>query len=177
MGVPATSDPSRKLAYAYELVQHQGRPLPAERLIRESIDIYEKSNDEMGLAAAYRMYGVFFASTAVDRMGKFYEKHGFLEKSANFSTRYDKSIEFLDKAEVIVAERGDYNKLSNIYLNKGIAYEAAGKKEKACEAYGTSLENNRRFLAANPTQKLVLPEGYKTYDQYIDSCRKHLGCN
>jgi len=176
MGVPATSDPARKLGDAYELIQYQGRPLPAERLIRESIVIYEKNNDEMGLAAAYRMNGIFFASAAVERLKKTYEGHGFLEKSASFETRYDKSIEFLNKAESIVLKHNDYNKLSNIYLNKGIAYEAAGKNENACKAYQTSLDNNRRYKAENPEAELMLPNGYENYDQYIVDNTKRLGC-
>jgi len=39
MLIPKTSDPAKKLGYAYQLFDQQHRPLPAEELIRESIEI------------------------------------------------------------------------------------------------------------------------------------------
>ncbi len=60
MGVPYTTDPKKKLSYAVMLYDEQQRPLPAERLIRESIDIFKSENNEKGLAQAYRVYGFFF---------------------------------------------------------------------------------------------------------------------
>jgi hypothetical protein len=57
--VPYTSDPERKLGWAKELYQNQNRPIPAERLIKEAIEIYQERGDQLGLAQAHRAYGVF----------------------------------------------------------------------------------------------------------------------
>ena len=61
MFVPATSDPAKKLSYACQLVQYLGRPLPAEGLIWDAIEIYTKDQNEKGLMEAYWMYGIFFS--------------------------------------------------------------------------------------------------------------------
>jgi polar amino acid transport system substrate-binding protein len=55
--VVATSDPAVKLRDAQILYAEQQRPLIAERLIREAIQIYEERGDTLGLGHAYRSYG------------------------------------------------------------------------------------------------------------------------
>ena len=102
MGVPATSDPNKKLDYAYKLIQHQGRPLPAERLIREAIEIGSNEQNEKVLMKAYWTYGIFFRSKAVGDLKGLYEKDGFLDKTAKFENRFENSIAYFDKAESIV---------------------------------------------------------------------------
>jgi hypothetical protein len=82
MGVVATDDPAGKLRDATALFGGYARPLPAERLIREAIDIYEKQNDSLGLAEAYRTYGLFFRSTSIEGpWSKLYRERGFLDPS------------------------------------------------------------------------------------------------
>ena len=52
IGVVATSDPHVKLNDAENLFITQNRPLPAERLIREAMAIYQERDDPHGLANA-----------------------------------------------------------------------------------------------------------------------------
>src|SRR5207245_9573544 len=61
-GVPYTRDSERKLGWARELYLNQHRPIPAERLIKEAIEICQERNDQLGLARAYSMYGRFLQS-------------------------------------------------------------------------------------------------------------------
>ena len=49
MGVVATSDPHVKLNDAENLFITQNRPLPAERLFREAMAIYQDRDDPHGL--------------------------------------------------------------------------------------------------------------------------------
>src|SRR5436190_669032 len=101
VGVVATDDPAAKLHDAAYLYSKAGRPLIAERLIRQAIDLYEKNNDQLGLAEAYRQYGLFFLSPSIQKWNKVYRDSGFLDKSATFDTRYAKSIEYFEKAAAI----------------------------------------------------------------------------
>jgi hypothetical protein len=41
IGVPKSSDPATKLRQANELFVKQDRPLPAERLIQEALELYK----------------------------------------------------------------------------------------------------------------------------------------
>jgi len=176
MLVPETNDPAQKLRDAYMLFDKQKRPLPAERLIRESIDIYKKSNDELGLAEAYKAYGYFFRSGAVEKYHKHYNAKGFIETSASYNTRHDKSIEYFDKAKEIYLKNSKYGDVTNIYLNMGFTYEFANNNEKACESYKKSLNSNIKHLEMIPEAPIVLPSGFKSYEEYINGFNKRLGC-
>lgn len=69
MGIVATSDPLAKLNDSEDLFERQGRPLPAERLIREAMVIYEERDDAHGLGNANRQYGDLLRSPAVLKWG------------------------------------------------------------------------------------------------------------
>jgi len=177
MLVPATNDPAKKITYSYQLFDEQQRPLPAEQLIRESIASFKQENNEIGLAEAYRAYGFFFRSPALKKWREYYEANGFLEKSATFNNRYDKSIEYFENAAGLFTKNNKFDKLTNIYLNMGFSYEFADKNDKACEAYKMSLEANRKFKNVNTSASLVLPDGFTgTYDDYISGFLKRLEC-
>ena len=177
MIVPATSDPSKKIEYAYILFDEQQRPLPAEQLIKESVEVYKQENNEMGLAEAYRAYGFFFRSPAVKKWRKHYESDGFVDKTATYINRYDKSIEYFDQSAKLFVKNNKYDKVTNVYLNMGFTYEFAGRNEKACESYKASLDSNARFAKDNPGASLALPKGFSgTYEDYINGFLKRLGC-
>ena len=120
MLVPATSDPAEKLKNAASLFGQQQRPIPAEKLILEAIDIYEQQQNKLGLAEAYRQYGFFFRSASVEKSAQYFRNVGFIEKTATFETRYSKSIEYFEKARDIYTEQKKYDALINVYLNMGV---------------------------------------------------------
>src|SRR5437762_1713135 len=99
--VPYTKDPQKKLANAKDLFDFQDRPLVAERLIGEAIVTFKKTNDDIGMADAYRLYGFFFQSEAVERWGHLYRKKGFLDKSATFEGRKNKALEYFEEARAL----------------------------------------------------------------------------
>src|SRR5947208_9599357 len=114
-GVSATTDPARKLRDATALFDRQDRPLPAERLIREALELYQKNSDQLGVAEAYRTYGFFFRSSSVNgKWNKFYRNNGFLDRSATFDTRYIKSIESFELARAIYSAHQRFDALTNV---------------------------------------------------------------
>lgn len=177
MLVPETSDPAAKLNWAQELIDNQGRPIPAERLIRESIDIYQERNDELGLANAYRVYGLFFKSEGVNRMQKFYESNGFIDKSATYATRLEKSLEYLQKARVILEKQKNLDRMANIYMHIGFVYQIMKDKPAACSSYDKSLLAYKAMLADDPKSAVLLPPKYKSYDTFIADIKNSAACS
>ena len=177
VGVVATSDPAAKLHDAGYLFDQADRPLIAERLIREAIEIYEKNNDQLGLAEAYREYGFFFRSRSIEgKWNKFYRENGFLDKSATFDTRYAKSIEYFEKARIIFTENNRFDALTNVNMNMGFTYVAMGNREAACQAFDRALESYHENIRQNPTAKPVLPQGFSSYEDYWSDRKKRYGC-
>jgi tetratricopeptide (TPR) repeat protein len=167
MFVPETSDPDKKIDYAFDLVQHQGRPLPAESLIREAIEICKSTNNEKILMKAYWTYGVFFTSDAVGNLGGLYEKNGFLEKSVKYADRFDGAITYYEKVESIAQDLNDDNYLAMILFNKAECNLSNGSIEKACPSFRKSLDLNKKYHLSNPDVQFYLPGiGYRDFKEY-----------
>jgi tetratricopeptide (TPR) repeat protein len=176
VGLVAISDPAAKLREAGDLFDRQDRPLGAERLIREAIERYRKDNDQLGLANAYRTYGFFFRSSAIEgKWSRYYRENGFLDKSASFGAKYEKSIEYFEKARTIFADYKRFDALTSVNLNIGFTYEVMGYREAACQAFDRSLENNRDNLQISKA-KVVLPQGFATYEEFLAPHRERAGC-
>ena len=176
IGIVGSSDPAAKLRDAEALFGRQDRPLIAEKIIREAIGSYQKNNDQLGLADAYRTYGFFFRSSAVEgKWSQYYRENGFLDESASFDARYAKSIEYLEKARAIFAEYKRFDVLTNVDLNIGFTYEVMGYGAAACEAFDRSLENHRDNLHISKA-KVALPQGFATYEEFLAPHRERAGC-
>jgi tetratricopeptide (TPR) repeat protein len=178
VGVVATDDPAAKLRDATYLFDRQDRPLIAERLIREAIVSYQSNNDQLGLAEAYRTYGFFFRSRAINgKWGNYYRKNGFLDRSATFDTRYDKSIEYFEMARQLFAESKRFDALTNVDLNIGFTYIAMGNRLAACRAFDRSLENNQENIRQIPDAAPNLPVGFGSYEEFIADQKKRWCCD
>lgn len=173
--VPYTSDPKQMIANAYWLFDDQVRPLPAERMILEAIDIYKEGEDQAGLAQAYIAYSVFLRSYAVGKYSKHYSEHGFLQPNITFEDRYNSSIEYLDKAGAIYQNQHQYDLLTNVYLHMGFTYWAGQRITEACSMFVISLEKHKKFTAEHPDVVVYL-EGYGTYQEYLSSRTKEINC-
>ena len=176
VGVVKSSDPHQKLADADALVD-QNRPTAAERLIVESLAICKETNDKLCFADAYRIYGLFFMSNSFDGQWKqHYVQNGFAEPSVNLENRYSKAIEYLQKSRSIYTQTANYDIVSNVSLNMGFAYEALGDNPSACTAYDESLRANAENTRINPSKKIVMPEKYGTFENYIQIQKNRALC-
>ncbi len=178
MGVPSTDDPARKLGWAQELVENQDRPIPAERLIRESIDIYQEQKDEMGLARAYRVYGIFFKDKAINKWQKFYQETGFLDKSATYETRFPKALEYFEKSLSLSMKNEDIDMPPNLYLLIAFTYQNMRQPEAACLAFDKSISAHKIMLAESPEAdpKASLPKQYSSFEEAVNDFKKRAGC-
>lgn len=176
--VPLTNDPIEKLNWATELYNNQGRPLPAERLIIEAIDICNESNDTSCLGFAYIEYAFFFSSWSVEKWQKHYKESGFFDKTATFENRHAKSRGYFEKAISKFKDAKKYDALTNAYFSLGANYHHTTKNhKKECESYVKSLEYNLLNLKANPAADVYLPDGYTSYKEYITFIQKTAKCN
>lgn len=176
VGLVATSNPSTMLRDATDRFERQDSPVIAEKLIRQALVSYQKNDDQLGLANAYRTYGFFFRSAAVEgKWAGYYRENGFLDKSASFDTRYEQSIAYFEKARIIFAKNGRFDALTTVNLDIGFTYEAMGYQGAACEAFDRSTESNRDNLQA-PHAKVVLPQGFSTYEEFLAPHRQRAGC-
>ena len=178
IGVPATSDPREKLQQAIGLLRID-RPLPADTLIREAIDIYQQRGDQDGLAEAYRQYALFLLSPAVTHSDYAFVQYGFTDKTISFKTRYAKSVEYFEKAEALYQSIGGTERasdLSNIYLNKSDAQYLNGQTSEACASLERSRAFNHEFMATHPGADVQVPKEFGSFDNGIDKFKKQIGC-
>jgi hypothetical protein len=136
MGVVATSDPHEKLRQAqYQLQDDQNRPIPAERLIREAIEIYREKGDEQGLAVGYLRYAEFFNSNSVGRWEPFYQKNGFMDKEAVFDKRWERSLEYLQKARDLYEKQSNYALLTYVDEEFALIYKHFKDHKNTCHYF------------------------------------------
>lgn len=176
VGIVASSDPQVKLHDARYLFTFQNRPLPAERLIREAIEICKEKADEDCLAEAYLAYGYFFRSSAVESWEKVYRRDGFLHPTASFDNRLEKFRAYIEKAKPLIEKSEAYDLKTNAYLNFGHDLEYQGRNSEACEMYAKSLAANHNNLENKPDANVDLPKGYSSYEEYLATHQKRAGC-
>ncbi len=171
VGVPSTSDPMEKLQNAHDLFDRQGRSLPAERLIREAIEICHETNNSECLGAAYYEYSLFFKSPSTQK--EFYRKNGFMDKTVTYENRSVKSEEYFQKAVSLNPEyyttRGiaylnagqddlalaDFDKAIAVapgnkwpYVNRGVIYHERGEYDQAIASYDKAISLKEDFAKA-----------------------------
>ena len=177
VGSTGGSDPAAKLRDAGNLLDRQGRPMAAENLIQEAVAAYQATGDRLGLANAYRTYGFFFRSSAIEgQWSEHYRNAGFLDRGAQFDSRYARSIEYFEKARAIFADFNRYDALTTVNLNIGFTYEVMGYRAAACEAFDLSLQNSRDNFNQADKAKLSLPQGFATYEEFLAPHLERAGC-
>lgn len=174
-GVVASSNPQQKLADADALLD-QGRPLLAERLIVEAVQLCTTAGDQLCLADAYRGYGLFFMSSALASQKDRYVSQGFLDATATYQQRFVKANEYLEKSRAIYAQAARFEVVTNLNLNRGFAFEMAGDKSAACQAYGDSLSASQENTRLKPGAVIQVPAKYGTFERYIGVQRARVGC-
>ena len=179
--IPKSDNPEAKLQRAHSLVFSEDRPIPAERMLLDAADIYRERDDQRGLGNAYRQYAEFLRSPSVGRNPYF--RNGFANSSVTFDTREGKAVEYLQKAlsayaiaENRLVERGQFDLLSNVYLNVAVAQLQLGNKALACSNYDKSLAAHQRYREQKPSEPLVVPTGYKSFEDVIAVERRRANC-
>ncbi|MFI5343852.1 MAG: hypothetical protein ACHQUC_06490 [Chlamydiales bacterium] len=182
-GIVATNDPLVKLNDAEYLFMNYDRPLPAEKLIFEAMDIYQKENNSRGLGNAHREYGEFLLSHSVTKWEKYYRNNGFRDKTITFENRvaksseyFEKALEFYLKSEKKPLEAEQFDDLSNLYFNIGWTYFRLHDLNNSCKFYNKSLEANTENIHRNPTAKPQVSSNFGSFSDMIASEKKRANC-
>ena len=130
IGVPKTNDPAEKLKYS-RLLLRDDRPLPAERLIGESIEIYELRGDRGGLASAQYAYAWFLAGDAVETLEGWYRDNGFRDSPADFDSRRQEAVKYFQLAATGFVQIGNFADAANTYFDLGLAQSRNGNRKPA----------------------------------------------
>lgn len=183
VGIVATSDPMAKLHDAADLFMRQDRPLPAERLIREAIEIFQERNDSHGLGHAHRDYGDLLRSPAIVRWEKVYRRDGFRDKSITFENRHQKSSEFFQRAleyygQAVqqLKQASKYDALTNVYFNMAWTNYKLDRRDAACIDFTRAVQAHSENVRLNPTAKPYVPPGSGSFAEFIDGQKRRVGC-
>jgi tetratricopeptide (TPR) repeat protein len=176
MLVPETSDPGEKLKWATELFDKKEKPLPAENLIQEAIEICAPSGDYSCLGRANITYGFFFRSQSLKKWEAFYRENGFIDKEASFDNRFEISKKYFQKGIEFYLKTKRYDALTNAYVNLGFAYYFLSDREGECASYSKSLEYYQKNIAANPQVSVLSPDGASSFPEYIKGQRIRAEC-
>ena len=177
IGVIETSDPAQKLRDAEVLYDKEDRPLIAERLIQEAIEIYQSKNDKQGLADAYSQYGFLLRSHSVSgTWAAFYRQRGFLDKSVTFDTRYLKSVGYFEIATSLFAEQQRFDRATNASLNQGYSYVLMANNTEACRSFDRAHGYYEDNIRLNPDAKPSVPKGFVSYDDFSADVKRKYGC-
>lgn len=167
--------PAEKLLLAGWYYEERNSPRPAERLIREAIQIYQANGDRLGLGHAYRSYALFLRSDAVKRAADLYTQEGFLDPGITFDNRLTQSIAYLERATTLYEEEAAYGWMINAELQIGYGHHFQKQTAEACAAFDRSLEVYRRHREAMEAT-LWLPPGESSYESFVAAMKDQSDC-
>lgn len=183
VGVVQTDDPLTKLNQASALSTQQDRPLIAERLIFEAIDLYQQRGDSHGLGLANRAYADLLRSPAVtSKWAAYYQKNGFYDKVTTFDSRIDKSSEYYTKAldhfsnaEPKLKDEKRFDALTNLYFNMAFTSTRLNQKNQACSFYDKASTAYLENIRLNPIAKPI-GNSSGSVPELIQLKKKEVGC-
>lgn len=135
-GVPATSDPKEKLAYAQQL-KELGRPIPAQKLLLESLAIYESSKDFSGLGSTYLALGNLYKSNS-------YQSNAEIFKKWNEYKSYKDSASYFELSAENFIKASDFLMAGMAKTGAGDAYNLANEAAPQCKAYAEAEELGKK---------------------------------
>jgi tetratricopeptide (TPR) repeat protein len=157
-----------KLHQAEELYRGEARFLPAERLFREALAIFEQRGDRAGVAETYRQLGFFFRSPV---------PRGIIAPDDFAADRYVTSTQYFLRAASVFGDIGAYDDLSNAYYDLGENYSITFKDaEMACAYFEKSRAAAHEAVRRDPELKVNVPPKFSSFDAFIDDVELQRNC-
>ena len=174
VGVMATSDPVVKLNDANYLYTQKNRPLIAERLIWEAMEIFREKQDFHWLGNAHREYADLLLSPSVVRWRTAYSKYGFRDRTITFEGRFEKAKEYYSqarrfywRAEPSLKADEIYDALTNLYYNMAYVSFQLDEMELSCGFLKKTLDAYANNIAKNPDAEPNFPPEYDSFESMI----------
>jgi len=134
---------------------HEGRYIPANKLIVGAIDIFEKNNDKAGLAEAYATYGN-------------YHKYAFTVKPLTKAPNPQVLFIYFELTIKLYTKIADKNGVAKCHMGIGDALNDIDKKT-SCQHYDLAIQNydeNGIKFSINPR--------YKDFPEMVRAFKKEL---
>ena len=166
VGAIETSTPDIKLEQSSKMIQAD-RPLMADQLIGEALQIYKENNNSLGIANAHYAYGNLYKNVVIQPYTTIYDPT--YEKSIR---HFIKSKEWYKKAK---SEMGVVKSLTGI----GIAYAKKGNFKIACKNFSESLQTYETGKAQGiiTNEHEILLPGHSDFGSVISQLKKRANCN
>ena len=180
-GVRESNDPMVKLDQAHYLEYQESRPLAADKMIHQAKAICEERKDDKCLGMVFKSYGRFLNSPGFDneRWAAPYIKGAgkFLDPTVTLGNRRQKAIEYETRARELLLKSKDYTEVVNVDNDIAVTYRHLNDSAQACWWYNRALEDYPAMIAADPNVPMHLPKEFPTYQDYVTSLKKSLGCS
>jgi hypothetical protein len=154
------------------------RPIAEERLVRQAMELSLQQNDLVRLGEAQHAYAEFVRSPGF--YNRFFDEQRAKLGDAGIEGEARRYLQEAEKsylsAESGLESRGDLFAMSNLWWRLSTVYWALGETARTCDAMSKSLELHQKGERRDPTMKVQLPAGYKSYTEWIASNRIKAGC-
>jgi tetratricopeptide (TPR) repeat protein len=165
--VPYTSDPSKKIDQAYALMD-SGRPLPAEKLIDDALEIYQKEGNELGIAEVYHTYGNLY------KTGIYYSSSRVSERRVKTK---EEAVGYFQKAVDLYLNHNDFIGAAKCQFGIGQVYWVVGKKTEACAALDDSLASYNKAKERDPAARMPFRYHETEFPKVIQYTKEGVGCS
>ena len=185
--VPATSDPDKKLAQAYQLLSVY-RAKPARQLIDESIEIYKQQGNTERLAYAYLVSTDYYRYVASSAYRQFTGEPTLTVKPIPRQSIYGVRTERVWTAHKLAEETykqiiadaiaaKDNLKASYNYQWLYILYARNAQTPEACDALDGELKQFNLAKATKPNVEAIVDQSkYSSVPDAVEKLRKSLKC-
>ena len=166
IGVPSTSNPDIKLQQAERMI-YENRPLMADTLISQSIEMYKENKDTEGLAEAYHAYGNLYKNYIIQPYKTIYDP------------TYMKSINSFQKAKKLFEQSKSEIGIVKSLVGIGMGYSIRNESNTACQYYDEALlkYNNGKRNGTITKDPQIFIKGYKNFGEIIEKILKQAKCN
>lgn len=182
-GCSSTKDPVQQLDQAEALFITKGQIGPAEKLIIEALATYQRQDNPLGLANAYRTYGDFLSSAVVARSEPLIRKEGFSDKSITYDNRlarmahlYSRALTYYNIAEERYLRSARFDALTNVYYNIAWTHLGLKQQKEACSAFDKTIEAFNENMRRNPSARPFAPAGAASIPAAVNREKSLAGC-
>jgi len=166
--VPYTSDPNKKLSYAYSLL-NQDRPFPAERLGKESLKDFTDLNDKYGMAEAHTFMASLYKQYSIVKNPRFHVSY------PDFDPKNGKVFFHAHKAIDLFLELDQRTQISKVQFVLANFYLVLNNTIKGCELYDQSIVNYQKGISKDPTTGFAISDNFRNFPEMV-AAFKHDHC-
>lgn len=169
-GVPYTSDPRQKLSYAYQLM-NLNRPLPAEKLINEALETFQKQGNEIWIAECYFTFGNLYKHSSYHNWKNYYSSRG------EYDGTYSRSKDYFQNATDLYLKNNDLVGASKATFGIGIVHGLQGNPISECHFFDESARLFAEAKAKDAAAMVrVLVPGIKDFPEMVAAFKRDRGC-